>query len=59
MIDCYHPVCRLFACSNCSNTSSLSDMIKVGRRGSINGWITVEGRQALTTLATLASHRTS
>ncbi|MEO6339051.1 MAG: succinyl-diaminopimelate desuccinylase [Caulobacteraceae bacterium] len=28
-----------------SSSEQLGDMIKVGRRGSINGWITVEGRQ--------------
>jgi succinyl-diaminopimelate desuccinylase len=28
-----------------SSSAALGDMIKVGRRGSINAWITVEGRQ--------------
>jgi len=28
-----------------SSAEQLGDMIKVGRRGSVNGWITVEGRQ--------------
>ncbi|MEM8986351.1 MAG: succinyl-diaminopimelate desuccinylase [Pseudomonadota bacterium] len=28
-----------------TNPSALGDMVKVGRRGSLNGWITVRGRQ--------------
>jgi succinyl-diaminopimelate desuccinylase len=35
-----------------SSAETLGDMIKVGRRGSLNAWITVEGVQGMSPIRT-------